>query len=70
MDIETQGLGAGSYPEKPEPKEKNIEVVVYVKYTLEIDVPEKWNKQEIEQYVKEEFQDFKKYDEEILEIEL
>ena len=38
MEIETLGLGAGSYPEPPEPKEKlyTIKVKMYVESSVEV----------------------------------
>ena len=42
MDIETLGLGAGSYPEPPEEKTKIIKGKLYLIYKFEMEVPEKW----------------------------
>ena len=70
MDIETQGLGAGSYPEPKEEKMKEIEAKIVVSYTIQYDVPEKWDKDQIVEDIKENLYCLEKYDEEIEKIEI
>lgn len=70
MNIETQGLGAGSYPEPPEIKEKEVNVKVYLTFELNYLVPENWSKEDIVEDIKENLDDFVWYNEEIEEVEL
>ena len=52
MDIETQGLGAGSYPTPPEEKTKTLDITVRVEYTIkDLEVPEEWDWEQIREYV-------------------
>jgi hypothetical protein len=69
MEIETKGLGAGSYPEPPETKEKHIKANVTISFVLEYDVPEDWDRDLIVQDIKENLNDFEWYDETIEEVE-
>lgn len=68
MNIETTGLGAGNYPE-PKEEEKNISATIYVKYTLDTQVPKRWDDEQIKEYIKEEF-NYLDFEKEIEEIEL
>ena len=46
MNIETKGLGAGSYPSPPETT-KTINVEVSVTYKFETEVPKNWDNERI-----------------------
>ena len=70
MDIETKGLGAGSYPEPPEIKDKHIKAHICTSFDLEYDVPEDWTKERIIEDIKENLDDFTWYNEEIEDIEV
>jgi hypothetical protein len=70
MNIETQGLGAGSYPEPPEQKEKDVNAKVYLTLELNYSVPENWNREEIIEDIKENLNNFDWYDQEIEEVEI
>ena len=58
MEIETIGLGAGSYPEPPEEKTKTIEVTINVEYKVEVEIPEKWGRERIYEDIKENISDY------------
>lgn len=59
MNIETQGLGAGSYPEPPEPKTKTIDVELTIRYIIkDLEVPAKWDKKRIVEDVNENMSDY------------
>lgn len=59
MDIETMGLGAGSYPEPPEEKTKTIDIKLNIEYTIrDIEVPEKWDLERIREDVREYMSDY------------
>ena len=59
MDIETMGLGAGSYPEPPEEKTKTIDIKLNVEYIIrDIEVPEKWDLERIREDVREYMSDY------------
>ena len=58
MEIETIGLGAGSYPEPPEEKTKTIEVTINVEYKTEVEIPEKWSRERIYEDIKENISDY------------
>ena len=47
MDIETLGLGAGSYPEPPERDTKTIKGKLYLIYKFEMEVPKDWEYEKI-----------------------
>ena len=70
MNIETTGLGAGSYPEPKEEKTKTIQAKLIISYNIEYDVPEKWDKDQIIEDIKENLYCLEKYDEEIEKIEI
>ena len=53
MEIETKGLGAGSYPEPKEEKEKHIQAHIVISFDLEYNIPENWDKETIVEYIKE-----------------
>ena len=46
-DIETQGLGAGSYPEPPEEKLKRATGYVKVRYAFDEEFPITFSKEDI-----------------------
>lgn len=56
MDIETRGLGAGSYPEAPEPKEMRT-VKIECSFTSYVEVPEEYTESynDMEAYIKENY---------------
>lgn len=59
MNIETTGLGAGSYLEPPEQKTKTIDIKLNVEYTIrDIEVPEKWDLERIREDVREYMSDY------------
>ncbi len=70
MNIETIGLGAGSYPEPKETKDKHIQAHIIISFDLEYDIPESWNNEAIIQDIKENLNDFEWYDEKIESIEI
>ena len=47
MDIETMGLGAGSYPEPPEEHVRNHKIEINLSFEFDEDFPEKWDKDTI-----------------------
>lgn len=51
-------LGAGSYPEPPEEKERSISGKVVITYDIEGDVPDKWDKETIIADIKENLDDY------------
>lgn len=59
MDIETRGLGAGSYPEAPEPTEMRT-VEIECSFTSYVEVPEDLvnDYQEMERYIKRNYSAF------------
>lgn len=58
MDIETRGLGAGSYPEQPEEKTKNVKVTLTVTVKHIIEVPENWDEEAIKEDIKENMDEY------------
>lgn len=58
MDIETKGLGAGSYPEPPEEKTKNVKVTLTVTVKHIIEVPENWDEEAIKEDIKENMDEY------------
>ena len=58
MDIETQGLGAGSYPTPPEQRTRTIEIKIAVDYVTEIEVPEDWDSDKIKEDIKENLREY------------
>ena len=54
MDIETRGLGAGSYPTPPEEKPNYVNGKIYISYEFkEIEVPETWDREQILEDIKD-----------------
>lgn len=51
-------LGAGSYPESQEEKEKNISGQVTITFNINATVPEDWNDEDIEEDIKENLSDY------------
>ena len=70
MERETKGLGAGSYPEPKEIKDKNITAKVLLTFDLHYSIPENWDAERIFEDIKENLNDFEWYDVEIQEIEV
>ena len=66
MDIETKGLGAGSYPEPQEEKLKRVTGYVYVKYSFDEEFPVSYTDDDIEDYIKS---NTRKFDEEDINID-
>ena len=59
MEIETMGLGAGSYPEPPEEKTKTIDITLRVEYTIkDLEVPKKWDSERIYEDIRENMDDY------------
>ena len=58
MDIETVGLGAGSYPEPKEEMTKTVDITINVEYKCAIEVPENWNYEKIEDDIKDNIVDY------------
>lgn len=59
MNIETIGLGAGSYPEPPEEKTKTVNLTVRVEYKImDLEVPEKWDSKKLEEVINENLNDY------------
>ena len=59
MEIETMGLGAGSYPEPPEEKTKTIDITLRVEYKIkDLEVSEKWDSERIYEDIKENMDDY------------
>lgn len=52
MDIETMGLGAGSYPEPPEEHVTNHKIEINLSFDFDSDFPENWDKERILEDVK------------------
>jgi hypothetical protein len=51
-------LGAGSYPEPPEEKEKNVSGQVTITFNIRAEVPEDWDDEDIEEDIKERLSDY------------
>lgn len=47
MDIETLGLGAGSYPDAPKEDTKTVTGKLYVIYKFSKEVPKNWEYEDI-----------------------
>ena len=58
------------YPEPVEEPERHIKVRVYTTQEIEYDVPKKWSKEDIENDIKENFDDFLWENVEIEDIEV
>lgn len=59
MEIETMGLGAGSYPQPLEEKTKTIDITLRVEYTIkDLEVPEKWDSERIYEDIRENMDDY------------
>lgn len=69
MNIETTGLGTGSYPE-PKDDFKSIKAKVHISFDLYYDVPARWDKEKATEDVKQNLHDFEWYDEQIEEVEV
>jgi len=66
MDIETQGLGAGSYPEPKEEKLKRATGKIVVTYRFDEEFPITFSDEDIEDYIEHNASDF---DEDYVSIE-
>jgi len=51
-------LGAGSYPEPPEEKEKNISGEVTITFNINATIPRNWDEEDIEADIKERLGDY------------
>ena len=49
MNIETKGLGAGSYPEPSERRTKDVELTLKAEYTIRTEIPKNWTKEDIQE---------------------
>lgn len=58
MDIETVGLGAGSYPEPKEEMTKIVDITINVEYECVVEVPESWTDEDIKEDIKENLNDY------------
>lgn len=65
MEIETKGLGAGSYPEpsEKEEKEKHIKGTIKVTYDIDTYVPVEYEDEEIIDYIKSDLDEYIFWDE-------
>lgn len=72
MDIETKGLGAGSYPEPLDEETKYINGKIHIYYEFkEIEVPDKWDKEKILEDIRENISYYiENSNEEIEEVEI
>lgn len=53
MNIETMGLGAGSYPEPPEQKTRTISGTVYLSCKFEEELPDDYTEDEILDFIRD-----------------
>lgn len=68
--IETS-LMVHDYPQTSEEKDKTIRVQITLTFEIEDEVPEKWESDDIKEYIKENLSDYiSLYDYEEIEIEL
>lgn len=51
-------LGAGSYPEPLEEKEKNISGEVTITFNINATIPEDWNEDKIEEDIKDKLSEY------------
>lgn len=58
MDIETKGLGAGSYPEPIEKETTNVKITLDIEYTIDKEVPRNWTDKDIWEDVRENMSDY------------
>lgn len=58
MDIETKGLGAGSYPEPEEIPTKDVTIKLYITCEIEDEFPKDMENDEIISYVKGNLNDY------------
>ena len=70
MDIETMGLGAGSYPEPPEEKLKRATGYVIVRYNFDEEFPITFSDEDIEDYIESNTKNFDEDDISIEEINI
>lgn len=56
-NIETKGLGAGSYPE-PAEDGKETKVTLNVEFTINMFVPKKWSNNEIKEEIRHNIRDY------------
>lgn len=58
MEIETMGLGAGSYPEPPE-NEQYVDVTINITYRIEeAPFPKNWDKEQILECIRDNLSDY------------
>lgn len=70
MDIETMGLGAGSYPEPPEEKLKRATGDVVVRYNFDEEFPITFSDEDIKDYIESNVKEFDEDDISIEEIKI
>ena len=58
MDIETKGLGAGSYPEPEEIPMKDVTIKLYITCEIEDEFPKNMENDEIISYIKENLNEY------------
>lgn len=68
MDIETVEAGAGSYPTPPN-NSKTIKGRIELTYSFEVEVPDNWDRDRIEEDIRENLNDYLEKLEEIDEID-
>lgn len=58
MEIETMGLGAGSYPEPPE-NEQYVDITINITYSMEqVPFPKDWDKEQILECIRDNLSDY------------
>lgn len=70
MNVETKGLGAGSYPEPKEEKLVRAKGMVIVRYTFDEEFPNNYTQEDIEDYIEHNTRNFDEYDVNIEEISI
>lgn len=70
MDIETLGLGAGSYPEPPEEKMKRATGYVVVRFNFDEEFPITYSDEDIKNYIESNAKDFDEDDINIEELKI
>ncbi len=63
-------FAGGTYPEPPEIEEKTIKAKIYVSFEIEIEVPKNWNREQILEEIKENYNNCDRIDETIDDIDL
>ena len=58
MNIETKGLGAGSYPEPPEENTKTVQIRITMVVSNEIEVPVDWDNEHIRDDIQENLNEY------------